>query len=184
MPDTPKPVRKYDGLEVSLKKRLSNNWQATTSFLVSRLWGTYSGLANSDEGTRLSPGVTRMYDGLYMSFDQTGAVIYGRLQSDRPYQFKLQTSYRFKWGTDVGVNFQATSGTLQTSQVTYQTVPVDYKGRGDLGRSPMFNQTDLLISHNIRLPKHTNLSLQANVTNLFDQSIWLAEGTSPYRDSL
>lgn len=184
VPDTPKPVRKYDGLELSVKKRLSSNWQATTSFLVSRLWGTYSGLANSDEGTRLSPGVTRMYDGLYMSFDQAGNIIYGRLQSDRPYQFKLQSSYRFKWGTDVGVNFQATSGTLQTSQVTYQTVPVDYKGRGDLGRSPMFNQTDLLISHNIRLPKHTNVSLQANITNLFDQDIWLAEGVTPYRDAL
>ena len=183
-PDNPKPIRKYDGLEVVLKKRLSGNWQATTSFLVSRLWGTYSGLASSDEVARLSPGVTRMYDGLYMSFDQAGNIIYGRLQTDRPYQFKFQSSYRFKWGTDVGVNFQATSGTLQTTQVTYQTVPVDYKGRGDLGRSPMFNQTDLLIGHNIRLPKHTNVSLQANITNLFDQSIYTSVGTAAYRDSL
>ncbi len=184
VPDTPKPVRKYDGLELILKKRLSNNWQATTSFLVSRLWGTYSGLASSDEVARLSPGVTRMYDGLYMSFDQAGNVIYGRLQTDRPYQFKFQSSYRFKWGTDVGMNFQAMSGTVQTTQVTYQTVPVDYKGRGDLGRSPMFNQTDLLVSHNFRLPKHTNVSLQANITNLFDQDIWTSVGTAAYRDSL
>lgn len=184
MPDTPKPVRKYDGLEVIVKKRLSNNWQATSSFLVSRLWGTYSGLASSDEVARLSPGVTRMYDGLYMSFDEKGNIIYGRLQTDRPYQFKFQSSYRFKWGTDVGMNFQATSGTVQTTQVSYQTVPVDYKGRGDLGRSPMFNQTDLLVSHNFRLPKHTNVSLQANITNLFDQDIWTSEGIAAYRDSL
>ena len=120
----------------------------------------------------------------YMSFDQAGNIIYGRLQTDRPYQFKFQSSYRFKWGTDVGMNFQATSGTVQTTQVSYQTVPVDYKGRGDLGRSPMFNQTDLLISHNFRLPKRTNLSLQANINNLFDQDIWTSEGIAAYRDSL
>jgi hypothetical protein len=156
----------------------------TSSFLVSRLWGTYSGLASSDENARTSPGVTRMYDGLYMSFDQNGDVIYGRLNTDRPFQFKFQPSYQFKWGTNVGLNFVAMSGTLQTTQVTYQTVPVDYKGRGDLGRSPFFNQTDLLISHDIKLPRRMRLSLQANVTNLFDQDIVTAVGTAAYRDSL
>ena len=48
--------------ELKLTKRLSNNWQMTTSFLVSRLFGTYPGLASSDEVARTSPGVTRMYE--------------------------------------------------------------------------------------------------------------------------
>jgi hypothetical protein len=183
-PSTPKPKRNYDGLEVVLKKRLSNNWQATTSFLVSRLKGTYSGLANSDEGSRTSPSVTRIYDGLYMSFDQKGNVIDGRLQSDRPYQFKFQGSYITPWGTSVGVNFSAQSGLLMTSQVTYQTVPVFYKGRGDLGRMPIATQTDMLLSHDVRLPKRMRLSLQANISNLFDQDTIVAIGTSPYRDAL
>lgn len=183
-PRTPDPVRNYDGVELKLTKRLSNNWQATTSFLVSRLWGTYPGLGSTDEVARNAPGVTRMYDGIYMSFDQKLNVIYGRLQTDRPYQFKFQGSYNFKWGTSVGVNFNAASGTLQTSQVTYQGVPVDVFGRGDLGRSPMFNQTDLLISHDVKLPRNTRLSLQVNVSNLFDQAIITSIGTSPYRDSL
>lgn len=183
-PATPRPVRNYDGVEVVLRKRLSNNWQATTSFLVSRLKGTYSGLANSDEGARTSPGVTRLYDGLYMNFDQKGNVINGRLQSDRPYQFKFQGSYQFKWGTTVGMNFQASSGLLMTSSVSYQTVPVFYKGRGDLGRQSMQSQTDLVVTHDLRLPGRMRLSLQGNVTNLFDQDTVLAIGTAPYRDAL
>ena len=78
----------------------------------------------------------------------------------------------------------ASSGTPQTSQVTYQGVPVDVFGRGDLGRSPMLIQTDLLISHDLRLPRNTRLSLQVNVTNLFDQDTWTSIGTAPYRDAL
>ena len=183
-PRTPDPVRNYDGVELKLTKRLSNNWQMTTSFLVSRLFGTYPGLASSDEVARTSPGVTRMYDGIYMNFDQKLNVITGRLQTDRPYQFKFQGSYNFAWGTSVGVNFNASSGTPQTSQVTYQGVPVDVFGRGDLGRSPMLSQTDLLISHDLRLPRNTRLSLQVNVTNLFDQATWTSIGTAPYRDAL
>ena len=183
-PRTPDPTRRYDGVELKVTKRLSNNWQATTSFLVSRQFGTYSGLANSDEGARTAPGVTRMYDGIYMNFDQKLNVIAGRLATDRPYQFKFQGSYVFKWGTSVGVNFNASSGTLQTSQVTYQGVPVFFFGRGDLGRSPMFSQTDLLISHDLKLPGGMRLSLQGNVTNLFDQDTVTAIGTSAYRDAL
>lgn len=183
-PRTPYPQRNYDGVEVAVRKRLSNNWQATTSFLVSRLFGTYSGLASSDENGRTSPNVNRYYDGLYMSFDQKGNVIYGRLQTDRPYQFKAQASYNFKWGTSVGANFQASSGVLQTSQVTYAGVPVDVFGRGDQGRSPMLNQTDLLVSHDLKLPRGMRASFQLNVINLFDQSTWTTIGIAPYRDAL
>jgi hypothetical protein len=47
--DTPKPNRTYDALEVSLEKRFSNNWFASASYVYSRLYGNYAGLANSDE---------------------------------------------------------------------------------------------------------------------------------------
>ncbi len=183
-PATPKVNRAYDSFELVLRKRLSHNWQATTSVVFSRLFGNYGGLASSDENGRASPNVSRYYDGLYMSFDQKGNQVKGLLQTDRPIQFKFQAAYITPWGTSVGMNFLATSGQLQTSQVTYQTVPVYFLGRGDLGRSPVFNQTDLHVAHDFRLPGRTRLSLQADIMNLFDQSIWLTEGTSAYRDSL
>ena len=71
-PNQPKPTRNYDGLEFRLRKRLSNNWSLTTSYLYSRLRGNYSGLTSSDENNRNSPSVNRFFDGQYNSFDQNG----------------------------------------------------------------------------------------------------------------
>ena len=76
------------------------------------------------------------------------------------------------------------SGLLQSSTVTYQGVPVYFNGRGDLGRTPMLNQTDLLVAHD--LPDHgsTKLGLQANVTNLFDQDTVTGIAFAAYRDAM
>src|SRR6185436_17060981 len=54
---TPKPVRKYDALELTLNKRFSSNWFGGASYVLSRLYGNYSGLENSDEITTPTTGV-------------------------------------------------------------------------------------------------------------------------------
>lgn len=123
-PDTPRPERTYDGQDISFKRRYANNWFANASVTISRTYGNYAGLTNSDENGRNSPNVNRSFDGLYMSFNQTGQPSYGRLQSDRPFSFKASGAYRLPWGTQVGVNFVAQSGLLSTTQVTYKGVPV------------------------------------------------------------
>ena len=68
-----KPVRDYDAVELSFKKRLSNRWSGLATYTWSRLYGNYPGLASSDEagsGTaRLSPNVNRLYDGPWMMYD-------------------------------------------------------------------------------------------------------------------
>ena len=56
-----------------------------------------------------SPNVSRYYDSLFLSFDQKGNEAIGRLNTDRPVQFKLQGSYTMPWGTNIGVNFYAAS---------------------------------------------------------------------------
>jgi hypothetical protein len=73
------------------------------------------------------------------------------------------------WGTIVGLEFRAASGTLQQSTVTYKSVPVFDEARGNLGRTPVFSQTDLLFQHELRLPGQTRLNVGVNVINLFDQ---------------
>ena len=102
---TPKPERKYDGLEFRLNKRFTNNWSATASYLYSRLYGNYSGLASSDENGRTAPNVNRYYDNTIMSYDANGQAVYGPLQTDRPHNFKLNGVYDFKWGTTLGANW-------------------------------------------------------------------------------
>ncbi|MEO8362614.1 MAG: TonB-dependent receptor, partial [Vicinamibacteria bacterium] len=168
-PSVPKVLNKYDGVELVVKKRYSNRWQATSSLLISRLYGNYGGLASSDEAGRTAPNVSRYYDALYLSFDQKGNEANGKLNTDRPIQFKLQGSYTMPWGTNLGLNFQAFSGTLNSSTVTYASVPVYYKGRGDLGRTPFVTQTDAVVTHGFRIKGTSKLTVEANVTNLFDQ---------------
>ncbi|HYN07441.1 MAG TPA: TonB-dependent receptor [Vicinamibacterales bacterium] len=183
-PRTPFPKRVYDGIDLTFRRRLSNNWFLTTSVLVSRLWGNYSGLTSTDEGSRNSPNVNRFFDGLYMSFDSKGNTVYGRLQNDRPFQFKAQAGYIMPWGTQIGVNFFAASGYLNSSTVSYKSVPVFYNGRGDLGRSPTYHQTDLNFTHRFRLPRKLRADVQFNIDNLFDTMTWTTLATTPYRDAL
>jgi hypothetical protein len=129
-PSVPKVLNTYDGLELVARKRYSHNWQATSSIVFSRLYGNYGGLASSDENGRQSPNVSRYYDSLFLSFDQKGNETIGRLNTDRPIQFKLQGSYRTPWATTLGLNFVAQSGLMQSSTVTYQGVPIYFNGRG------------------------------------------------------
>ncbi len=183
-PNQPKPKRIYDGLEFRLMKRLSNNWYANASYTFSRLYGNYSGLSSSDENGRNSPSVNRFFDGQYMSFDQTGKPIYGDLGTDRPHQFELQAAYQFPWGTQVGGYYLIGSGLPQTQQVTIQGVPVYYLGRGSLGRTPTFSQTDLNIIQDVPLFRGTRVTLEMNIDNLFDQKIVTAVINTPYRDAI
>ena len=183
-PAQPTPVRDYDGLEFRLRKRLSNRWSLNTSLLFSRLYGNYSGLANSDENGRTSPNVNRIFDGLHMSFNETGQPDYGRLQTDRPVVFEVQGTYELPWGTGLSTNFFAGSGTPLQDQATIQGVPVLYNGRGNLGRTPALVRTDLGVWHNLRLPAGTVLQLSLNVDNLFDQDTVMGLDTTRYRDSV
>jgi hypothetical protein len=56
-----------------------------------------------------------------------------------------------------------------TTQATIRGVPVFYKGRRDIGRTPTLSQFDLLVQHRIRLPGHTRVELEGTILNLFDQ---------------
>jgi Carboxypeptidase regulatory-like domain len=183
-PTVPEVVNVYDGVEFVVRKRYSHNWQATSSILFSRLYGNYGGLASSDENGRQAPNVSRYYDSLFLSFTEKGTEAIGRLNTDRPVQFKLQGSYTMPWGTNLGVNFFAFSGLLQSSTVSFQGVPVYFKGRGDLGRTPMLNQTDLLISHDFKIAGSTKIGVLANITNLFDQETVTSIGTAAFRDAM
>jgi outer membrane receptor protein involved in Fe transport len=183
-PRTPFPKRVYDGVDFTFKRRLANNWFLNGNFLISRLWGNYSGLTSTDEGSRNSPNVNRFFDGLYMSFDSKGQATYGRLQNDRPLQFKLQGGYIMPWGTQIGATFNAGSGYLNSTTVTYKSVPVFVNGRGDLGRSPTLSQTDLNFTHRFRLPRNMRADVQFNIDNLFDQDTSTSLATTPWRDAL
>ncbi|HQR45344.1 MAG TPA: TonB-dependent receptor [Thermoanaerobaculia bacterium] len=175
-PAQPEAKRDYDAVELRLEKRYANNWYLRFSYTWSRLWGNYPGLASADEtstGTaRTSPNVNRLFDALVMSFDGSGQPVYGNLPTDKTHQFKLNGIYDFPWNMTLGANFYMSSGTPVSTSVGIQSgveYPVFVYGRGDLGRSSWYNQTDLFLAQRFKLGNSFTVELNATALNLFDQ---------------
>jgi hypothetical protein len=158
--------------------------------VYSRLYGNYSGLQSTDEIRPptlgySSPGNQSFYGQLYRSggnanryFDLDEAIfdahgnngLYGRLPTDRPHVFKFYGSKMFKWGTEVGGFFHANSGTPMTTQVNASNgIPMYVDGRGDMGRTPFFTQTDLMVAHTFKVGEKKALRFEMNMSNLFNQ---------------
>ena len=187
---TPKALRTYDALELKFDRRFTNNWSLNASYVFSRLYGNYSGIAASEEirpptlgisststqdsgGTiaRQSANTNSAWDRDELLFDSRGNLdVQGRLPTDRPHQFKLYSSKQFKWGSDVGAFFSIASGTpLTTSVATVNQSDVFVEGRGDMGRTPVLSQTDLLVGHNFNITEGMKLRVEWNFINLFNQ---------------
>ena len=141
----PKAERSYTALEFTANRRFSNNWFLGGSYVISRLYGNYTGLVNTDEvtypgrvsvgsqeafGQRTRPGTnaSRAWDLDQMMFDSHGDFVYGRLPTDRPHVAKVYGSYLFGFGTNLGLNFYAGSGT-PISQVVQTTSGVPCSSR-------------------------------------------------------
>ena len=133
----------------------------------SRLYGNYSGIQNSDEirtptlglafpadqqqsGSvfRLGGNANRSWDLDESLWDANGHLDpQGRLATDRPHVLKLYGAYMTPFGTQIGANFYAGSGTPLTTYVnTLNSIEVLVNGRGDMGRTPALSTTDLLVS--------------------------------------
>lgn len=167
----PLAERSYNGLELVFEKRMADRWALRASYLWSRLYGNYTGLTQGDEQGRLSPNVGRNFDNILMAYEQDGEPEKGPLPSDRTHQLKAQAIYSFGFGLNVGLNAFLSSGTpvgrITTLDPLLQ-VPVYYVGRDSDGRTPMFKQVDLNLTHRFELGKKTALEVMANVLNLFD----------------
>jgi hypothetical protein len=177
----PRATRQYDGLELRLEGELVRT-HLTASYTFSRLYGNYAGLANSDEAGRMEPSISRSFDLPTYYFDSSGSQrnVEGRLATDRPHVFKLYTwrDFSTRVGTvNVGFTQQAASGGLDSTTVTYLTAPTFPFGRGDLGRMPVFTQTDLNISHTVSLTERFSLKIEATAVNLLNQAAVISRVT-------
>src|SRR5262245_57951102 len=187
---TPKPLRQYDALEFSVNRRFSKNWFGSANLTISRLYGNYAGLANSDEistpttgtssataqqqaGSIARPGTAagRAWDLDELVWDSHGNLdVVGRLATDRPVVAKFYGAYTLPFGTQLGGFVYAGSGTPMSTVVnSLNTIPVMVEGRGDMGRTPFLSRTDLLVSHELRMRGTQKVRLELNVINLFNQ---------------
>jgi hypothetical protein len=172
IPSTPKAERKYDAVELRLNKRFSNNYFFNASYTLSRLYGNYSGLASSDENGRSSPNVNRFFDLPFLGYNANGEIDNGRLATDRPHSFKLNAGYNFDWfgsqtnTTELKGFFIAQSGTPLSTRVSFYGAQTFLYGRGDLGRTDTFSQTDLALTHKYRFGRDNRYTLAFDVDAL------------------
>jgi len=187
-PLVPKAKRDYQGFEVRFDKRFTEgrmrNLNVFTSYLYSRLYGNWAGLANSDEAGRSQPNVSRAFDLSPGNFNGQGKNVYGLLATDRPHQFKFFGNYLLNTragATTFSLSQVAFSGTPLSSEVTF-IVPAFYNGRGDLGRTPVYTQTDVLLAHRFAITERVALRFDANIINLFNQAAVVAVTTRRNRN--
>ncbi len=177
VPATPKAKRVYDGIEFKATKRFGDNWFANGSYTYSRLYGNYSGLASSDENGRSSPNVNRFFDIPFLGFTVDGTPDDGKLATDRPHIVKINAGYNIDWGnngpntTELKGFFLAESGTPLSTQVSAYAANTYLNGRGDLGRTDFFTQTDFAVTHKYKFGRdgRYTLALDLDVLNLFNE---------------
>ena len=178
-----KPERNYKALEIRLDKRFSNSYYFNLNYTYSRLRGNYSGLASSDEEGRVSPNVNRYFDLPHSGYTVAGGPDNGPLPTDRPHVLNFFGAYSLDWNERFGfaanntTEFQlfttVQSGTPMTTVVDIlgiDTVPL--YGRGDLGRTEAFTQTDFAIRHRFRFGRDNRFTLvaEADALNVFNEN--------------
>jgi Carboxypeptidase regulatory-like domain/TonB-dependent Receptor Plug Domain/TonB dependent receptor-like, beta-barrel len=181
-----KAQRDYDAFEIRVDKRAANYF-FNASYTLSRLFGNYSGLASSDENGRSSPNVNRFFDLPFLGYTADGDAENGRLATDRPHVFKAYGGYSFDWlgsktnRTTFSGFTSIQSGTpLTTIYTLYAVTTAILNGRGDLGRTEMFTQTDLSINHRYKFGRDNRFTFEGfvDVLNLFDEKNALSAQTT------
>jgi hypothetical protein len=170
-------VRDYDAVEIGLDKRFTNQYYFNASYTWSRLFGNYAGLASSDENGRTSPNVNRNFDLPFIGFSGQGRPDNGRLPTDRPHVFKLYGGYELPFNANNSLELsgftQLSSGTPVTTRYTVFGVAGQIlNGRGDLGRTEMFTQTDFGARYKYRFGADKRFTLigTLDILNLFDEA--------------
>jgi hypothetical protein len=178
--ETPKAKREYWAVNLSVDKRLSNNWLAGFSYTLSSLTGNCSGLAAADEYGRVSPYVERMFDNWAMAYTKNGELVDGPQMTDRPHQFKFYGAYTFPFHLTVGTLVQAMSGTpvtetwnpiLGTYWYPFNRGYIREAESGDTlkkMRTPFLWFMNVYAEYNLRLGDKYTLNLNVNVDNVFN----------------
>jgi hypothetical protein len=180
----PKAKREYYGLNVSLEKRFSNNWQGGINYTLSRVQGNYGGLSSPDEGGRNSPNVERYWDYWFMQYTINGKVLNGPLPHDRTHYIKAYGSYAFPFGLTVGITAYARSGFPLSSWLNINNTYMYPYGYGDLGRLPWGAWADIYLEYNLRFGGKYNAAINLQINNVTNSKFITGKVTTLNRTSI
>lgn len=163
---TPRAKREYWGLNLSIEKRFSNNWQGGFNYTWSRAAGNYSGLASSDEQGRVSPNQERDFDGWFLEYDLKGNELRGPLANDRTHYLKAYGSYVFPFGLTIGAVAYGRSGFPLTTILILRDMGYYPNNRFDTGeRLPFTFWADLYLEYSLKLSKKYSAQVNLTISN-------------------
>ncbi len=159
------PERVFNGVELTLQKRFSNNYQFIASALWSSLEGNYDGLFQASTG-QLDPNLNSAYD--YADFSVNNS---GELSNDIPLQVKFDGIYRFDFGLSTGISAYYRDGTPITAMgysVDYNNWEFYLSERGAFGRVDSQWEADLHFGYPLKLGTGLELNLMLDIFNIFN----------------
>jgi len=157
--------QKYRGLIITLQKRMSNNWQMSSSFVISKAYGVSTSSGQLTQGS---------FSGLT---DPNGLInnsgYEGLLQSDRTYMFKLQGTYFLPYDISISASYMAQSGkpiarTISVMGMNQGAFSILAEPRGSHWRLDPWNLFDLRFEKTFKFRTRYQLKISADIFNLFN----------------
>jgi hypothetical protein len=180
----PKAIRNYYGLNLSLEKRFSHNWQGAINYTLSLTKGNYGGLSSTDEFGRNSPNVERSFDLWFMMYQMDGTAINGRLPQDRTHYIKAYGSYTFPMGLTLGFAAYGRSGNPISTQLPFNNSYIYPLGYGDLGNLPFTAWADVYAEWAIKIGGRYTVAFNTQISNVTNTKTWQQARYAPTRNTM
>lgn len=130
----PEMKREYTSLEFTLQRFAPTGFNFLFTYVLSRNWGNYDGLAETNDGTYVWGNATNQF-----AIPERMINADGLLPNDRTHVVKFSGSYAFGFGLTTGIIFQFMSGTPLNEfgiDPVYQVASTFLQPRGSAGRTP------------------------------------------------
>ncbi len=160
-----KPKRTFKGIELSARKRFSDNWQMIASYLWSKLEGSYDGTFQASTG-QLDPNINSAFD--YAEFQMNNT---GYLTNDRRHQFKVDGYYSFPFGLNLGISAYYRTGVPVTAygySFGYENWEYYLSERGAFGRTDDEYEADLHVGYPLTV-SGVQVNLMVDVFNVLNR---------------
>ncbi len=163
----PEVKQKYRGLFITFQKRMSNNWQMSASFVISKAYGISTSTGQLGQGSFSGPENPNAF------INNSGYE--GLLQSDRTYMFKLQGTYFLPYDFSISASYMAQSGkpiarTISVVGMNQPAFSIFAEPRGSTSRLDPWNLIDLRIEKTFRFSDRYGVKIGADIFNLLNSN--------------
>jgi hypothetical protein len=180
----PKAIREYYGLNLTLEKRFSHNWQGSINYTLSLTKGNYGGLSSTDEFGRNSPNVERSFDLWFMMYQMDGTAINGNLPQNRTHYIKAYGSYTFPIGLTLGFAAYGRSGNPISERVNFNNSYIYALGYGNLGNLPFTAWADIYAEWAFKIGGKYTMAFNAQINNVTNTKTWQNSRYAPIRNTM